>query len=75
MSSKQIACEITELGRTVRRPRVSSTICASAAATKTGPAWARDGDVLLFRAHSERAAMPALLEGLREGGWRPGEAT
>lgn len=35
--------------------------------------WAREGDLLLLTTHAERERVIALLERLREGGWKPGE--
>lgn len=42
-------------------------------AVREALAWAREGDVLALFLHSQRDEALALLDRLRDGGWRPGQ--
>ena len=65
-----MADELIGLGmapETVSRPG------GEVAAVRDALAWARPGDVLLLTVHQDRPVVLALLERLREAGWRAGE--
>ena len=63
-----------ELQRLGAPPGSVSRAASELDAVREALAWARPGDVLALFLHSQRDEGLALLDRLRDGGWRPGEA-
>ena len=64
----------SELLRVGAHPAAVSGWPSELEGVRAALAWARDGDLLLLTTHAQRDEVVALLQGLVESGWQPGQA-